>query len=96
MRVSRTRLSSRWFAAPWEFDPPIRGELRLVDVEHGGHDDLTVTDGMLRRYRAAFTELSNSLRTYSLKYSIGHALARTDVAFDDFLVGILQRGGLVA
>ncbi len=83
-------------AAPWEFDPPIRGELRLVDVENGGHDDLTVTDGMLRRYRAAFEKLSADLRSYSLKYSIGHASARTDVSFDDFLVGVLQRGGLVA
>ncbi|HEY3246183.1 MAG TPA: DUF58 domain-containing protein [Phycisphaerae bacterium] len=83
-------------AAPWEFDPPIRGELRLVDTETRAHDDLTVTDGMLKRYRAAFEKLGADLRTYSLKYSIGHALARTAVPFDEFLVGVLQRGGLVA
>src|SRR5262249_52819568 len=83
-------------AAPWEFNPPIRGELRLVDTETHAHDDLTVTDGMLRRYRAAFEKLSTDLRTYSMKYSIGHALARTDMPFEDFLIGVLQRGGLVA
>jgi uncharacterized protein (DUF58 family) len=83
-------------AAPWELAPPIRGELRLVDTETAAHDDLTVTDGMLRRYRAAFDQLGADLRSYSLRHSIGHALARTDVGFDEFLVGLLQRGGLVA
>lgn len=83
-------------AAPWEFDPPIRGELRLVDSESDSHDDLTITDGMLRRYKAAFEKLGNDLRSYSLKYSIGHGIARTDVPFEDFLLTILQRGGLVA
>jgi uncharacterized protein (DUF58 family) len=83
-------------AAPWEFDPPIRGELRLVDSENDAHEDLTVTDGMLRRYKAAFEKLGSDLRSHSLKYSIGHALARTDVPFEDFLLTILQRGGLVA
>ena len=83
-------------AAPWEFDPPIRGELRLVDSESDAHDDLTITDGMLRRYKQAFEKLGADLRSHSLKYSIGHGIARTDVAFEDFLVSILQRGGLVA
>ncbi|MBI5862942.1 MAG: DUF58 domain-containing protein [Planctomycetes bacterium] len=83
-------------ASPWEFDPPIRGELRLIDVESTAHDDLTITDGMLRRYKQAFQRLGADLRSYGMKYSIGHALARTDEAFDDFIVALLQHGGLVA
>ncbi len=82
--------------APWEIDPPIRGELRLVDCESSEHDDLTVTDGMLRRYRHAFEGFSADLRRYSLAHSIGYAMARTDTAFDEFMLGILERGGLVA
>ena len=82
--------------APWELDPPIRGELRLVDCESSEHDDLTVTDGMLRRYRHAFAGFSADLRRYSLAHSIGYAMARTDTAFDEFMLGILERGGLVA
>jgi uncharacterized protein (DUF58 family) len=83
-------------AAPWEIDPPIRGELRLVDCETKSHEDLTITDSMLKRYRGAFERFSAELRSYSMRYSIGYAQARTDVAFDEFLVRVLQRGGLVA
>ena len=82
-------------AAPWELEPPIRGELRLVDSETHGHEDLTITDGLLRRYRRAFVGLSEELRGYSLRYGTGYALARTDVPFDVFLRGVLERGGLI-
>ncbi len=83
-------------AAPWEFDPPIRGELRLVDVETSANEDVTVTDGMLRRYKRAFEALSAELRRYSMSNSVGYSLARTDTPFDVFLRDLLQRGGLVA
>ena len=82
-------------AAPWELDPPIRGELRLVDSESAAHEDLTITDSMRRRYRRAFAGLSEELRRYAMRYSIGYALARTDVPFDEFLLGVLQHGGLL-
>jgi uncharacterized protein (DUF58 family) len=81
---------------PWELDPPIRGELRLVDGESDAHEDLTVSDSLLRRYREAFTRFTEDLRRYGMRYSIGCAQARTDVPFDAFLVQVLQRGGLVA
>lgn len=83
-------------ASPWELDPPIRGELRLVDTETSAHADLTITDTMLRRYRTAFARFSADLRRYSMRYSIGYSLARTSVPFDEFLREVLQRGGLVA
>ncbi len=82
-------------AAPWELNPPIRGELRLIDSESAAHEDLTITDSMLRRYRKAFAALGEDLRRYSMRYSIGYSLARTDVPFDEFLLEVLQRGGLV-
>ena len=83
-------------AAPWELDPPIRGDLRLVDVESDDHEDLTITDGMLRRYKQAFDGFSNELRRYCMGHSIGYAMARTDVAFHEFLLHVIQRGGLIA
>ncbi len=83
-------------ASPWELDPPIRGELRLIDTETSGHEDLTITDSMLRRYKQALDKFSAELRGYSMKYSIGYSLARTDIPFEEFLLKVLQRGGLVA
>ncbi len=83
-------------ADPWELEPTVRGEIRLVDTESAEHHDLTITDLMLRRYREAFDGFRDGLRRYCMRYAIGYALARTDVAFDAFLLQVLQRGGLVA
>lgn len=83
-------------ASPWEIDPTIRGELRLVDSETSEFDDLTITDSMLRKYKKAFTDFSEGIRRYGMKYAIGYAMSRTDVPFDAFLRSVLERGGLVA
>jgi uncharacterized protein (DUF58 family) len=83
-------------ASPWELDPPIRGELRLQDCETEEHEDLTITDSMLRRYKDAFNRFTAELRAYAMRHSIGYALTQSDTAFDDFLRQVLQRGGLLA
>ncbi|MCH8823506.1 MAG: DUF58 domain-containing protein [Planctomycetes bacterium] len=94
LRFFKHQLYVIQIASPWELDPPIRGEFRLVDTETSEHEDLTVTDSMLKRYKQAFTSFSAELRSYSMKYSIGYSLADTETAFDDFVVKVLQRGGL--
>jgi len=83
-------------ASPWELDPPIRGELRLIDVESRTHEDLTITDTMLRKYKKAFAQLSADLRRYSMRYSIGYDRVNTAVPFDQFIRDMLHHGGLVA
>jgi len=96
LRFFRHQIHVIQVVTPWERDPPIRGELRLVDVESRGHEDLTITEGMLRRYRQAFAQLGNDLRQYAMRYSIGYDAAGSEVPFDQFVRGLLQRGGLVA
>lgn len=82
--------------SPWERDPPLRGELRLIDAESGGHEDLVVSESMLRRYKQAFVEFAADLRRYAMKYSIGFDQADTDVPFEDFVKRVLQHGRLLA
>lgn len=96
LRFFKHQLYVIQLVSPWELDPPIRGELRLVDCETAEHEDLTITDSMLRRYRKAFADFAADLRAYSMRHSIGYAQARSDEPFDDFLLKVLQRGGLVA
>jgi uncharacterized protein (DUF58 family) len=84
---------------PWELDPPLRGELRLVDTESGAHQDLTITDSLLRRYKTAFEAFSADLRRYAMTHSVGFDRATTQTSFDEFVRGLLQRagpGGLLA
>lgn len=82
-------------ASPWELDPPIRGELRLVDTESAEHTDLVVSQSMLRKYHAQFEDFHTQLRRYCMRHSIGYSLLSTEVPYDDFILDILQRGGLV-
>lgn len=96
LRFLRHQIHVMQLVSPWELDPPIRGELRLIDSETRSHQDLTVTDGMLRRYKAAFDEFGGALRRYSMKYSIGYDQVHTSVAFDEFIRRILQHGRLLA
>lgn len=96
LRFLRHQVHVMQLVSPWERDPPIRGELRLVDAESRAHQDLTVTDGMLRRYKAAFDDFGGALRRYSMKHSVGYDQVHTDVAFDEFLRRVLQHGRLLA
>ena len=96
LRFFKHQIQVIQIASPWERDPPIRGELRLVDVETRNHEDLTITDSMLRRYKKAFTQLGEDLRRYSMRYSIGYEFAQTETPFDQFIRQILERGGLLA
>ena len=78
-----------------ELSPPLRGELRLIDGETGGHRDLVVTESLLRKYRRRIDEAREELRRYCMRYAIGHAPTTTDVPFDEFLRIVLETGGLV-
>jgi uncharacterized protein (DUF58 family) len=82
--------------SPWERSPPLRGELRLFDTETGASQNLTITDSMLKRYKAAFEQFAADLRRYSMGYSIGFDQSHTDVAFDEFVRHVLQHGRLLA
>jgi len=82
--------------SPWERDPPLRGELKLIDAETGAQQNLTITDSMLKKYKAAYEGLSTDLKAYSMKYAIGFDQAKTEVPFDEFVRGVLQHGRLLA
>lgn len=96
LRFGRHQVHVVQLVSPWEREPPLRGELRLIDAETGGQRNLTITDSMLRRYKAAFAGFADELRTYSLGHAIGFDQAQTDVAFDQFVRHVLQHGRLLA
>jgi uncharacterized protein (DUF58 family) len=78
-----------------EETPPVRGDLRLVDSESGGFREINVTDAMLARYREAFSELMQRVESYCIRSEIGYSRANTRVEFDELVLNILRRGGLI-
>jgi uncharacterized protein (DUF58 family) len=96
LRFMKHQMHVIQMVSPWERDPPIRGELRLIDAENGATQNLTITDSMLRRYKAAYEGLAADLKKYALGYAIGYDQAPTDMPFDGFVRGILKHGRLLA
>lgn len=78
-----------------EESPPIRGDLRLVDSEGNAWREINVTDGLLARYRAAFEALSAGVESFCVRNEMGFVRARTSVPFDQLVLTILRRGGLI-
>ena len=79
-----------------EVDPPLRGDLRLVDSETQGYKDITVTDALRARYKQAFEGHARAVETYCRGAEIGYVRALTQIPFDTLVLKILKRGGLVA
>lgn len=78
-----------------ELAPPLRGDLRLVDSETGGFRDITVTDNLRTRYIAAFDGHARAVESWCRGADAGYVRAQTQVPFDELVLRILKRGGLV-
>ena len=78
-----------------EEEPPVRGDLCLTDAETDRQRIINVTDRMLARYREAFERLAVGVERFSIKNEMGYVRARTHVPFDELVLGILRRGGVV-
>ena len=91
-----SELQQRWLRDQSELDPPLRGDLRLADSETGSMREINITDSLLKKYRAAVEELATRVETFCNRREIGYVLAQTEIPFDQLVLLILRRGGLVA
>ena len=73
----------------------MRGDLRLVDSESGTLKEINVTDAMLAKYAKAFGALGERVEAFCVRNEIGYARAKTNIPFDELVLRILRRGGLV-
>lgn len=78
-----------------EEEPDVRGDLRLVDSERERFKEINVTDGLLARYRQAFEKLATDVERFCVRNEMGYVRARTHVPFDELVLGILRRGGVI-
>jgi uncharacterized protein (DUF58 family) len=79
--------------APDELDPPLAGDLRLIDVETGTPQDVTL-DGSLRElYRRRVLAWRDEIEDYCLKRGIHYVPVTTSTGWDELvLFGMRQRG----
>lgn len=81
--------------APEEVDPPLAGDLQLIDVETGDPQDVSV-DGPLRAlYKHRVEAWRDEIEGYCLKRGVHYVPVTTDRRWDEVVLYQMRRMGLV-
>jgi uncharacterized protein (DUF58 family) len=80
---------------PSECDPAERGDLFLSDCEGGGTLPVTAGPGLLRAYREEVQRFQTGVKTWCARHRAGYSLILTDANFDDVVLRLFRREGLV-
>ena len=81
--------------SPEERAPELLGDLRLIDGESGRTRDVTLTEGLLKRYREVFEAHGARMEKFCRSRAIGYARCVTSTPFEDTVVHMLRRGKLL-
>jgi uncharacterized protein (DUF58 family) len=81
---------------PVEARPPLHGDVRLVDRETGEAREVTITPRILDRYAAAHAEYLAGIRAYCAQKQVPLVAIETSTPWDDAVLHVLRRGGLLS
>ena len=80
---------------PAELSPTVLGDLRLRDAETGRILDITVNEGMLRRYREELEKHNGELAAFCRSRAIAHAQITTEIPFEEVVLRSLREGVMI-
>jgi uncharacterized protein (DUF58 family) len=81
--------------APDELDPPLAGDLRLIDVETGGAQDASLDGGLRELYRRRVRAWRDEIQAYCRKRGVRYLAVRTDRAWDEVVLYEMRKAGIV-
>lgn len=81
--------------SPEEIDPPLAGDLKLVDVEDDEVAEVTISKPLLDKYKAMLTGFCTDLKNYCTRRGITYLFTSTRVPFDSLVLTYLRQRGLV-
>ena len=82
--------------SPGDIEPPLNGELTLIDAESRTDRDITVTPAMLQAYREEFTSFCDEIERYCTLYGFGYVRTVTEFPFEDLILQVLRQGRFVS
>ena len=82
--------------SPDEANPPLSGDLRLLDAETGQTVEITADYESLARYRAGLAAWQAELRAWCAQRSIIYVPVTTDVPFETLIFTFLRQRGVLA
>jgi uncharacterized protein (DUF58 family) len=75
--------------------PALRGDVRVYDCETGDEREVTITSRVLEKYREAYESYLNDIRQFCTSKQVPYVPADISVPFDDMVLRVLRRGGMV-
>lgn len=81
--------------SPDEMDPPLAGDLKLVDVETGSEAEITLDPATLADYRSRLKEWRDEVAGFCLKRGLHYVPATSDVPWERLVLQRLRAKGVV-
>lgn len=81
--------------SPDELDPSLDGDLRLIDVETGAPQEVSITSSLLEEYRRRLAAFTTDLEEFSRARGISFLQVPSNVPLEDLVLRTLRRTGLV-
>jgi len=78
-----------------EVEPPLVGDLKLVDMEDGDSAEITISKPILKAYRRTLEGFIEGVKSYAGRRGMNYLLAPTRVPFDALILDYLRRRGMV-
>lgn len=77
--------------SPQEQKPELLGDVRLQDTETGRFREVTLTEGLLKKYRATFQGYCDELEKFCRSHQVGYVRCSTSTPFQEVIVQMLRR-----
>jgi len=81
--------------APEEIDPPLQGDLKLIDIEDADEAEVTVNGALLQRYKQTVDAFIDQSRTFCSQRDMTYLLTRTDQSVEELVTKYLRQRGVV-
>ena len=81
--------------SPEEIDPALRGDLKLRDIEDEDLAEVTISQPLLKKYKANLTAYCQELKNHCTRRGIVYLFTNTRIAFDVLVTSYLRQRGLL-
>ncbi|MHB0998858.1 MAG: DUF58 domain-containing protein [Armatimonadota bacterium] len=78
-----------------EVDPPVAGDLLMVDSETGEKREVTVTQTLLRKYQQRLSEFCADIEGFCARYGCSYMRVTNQSPFEDLILKYLRQKGML-
>lgn len=76
-----------------EVEPPLVGDLMLVDSETDQRREVTITQGLLKKYKQRLAEHCGGIEGYCTRYGCNYVRVTNQSPFEDLILSYLRQRG---